>query len=353
MRRFAGLFLAIALAGVAVQATGAPQTHTVADGHTLGRIAKRYNITIEALCNANGISRRDAIKPGQKLVIPDRDDKDGANARRHRAAESAAPALARAVVNDVELGAAPREEADHAPEPAHKPEADKGAEAESKPISSDGMRALEVPGAGTAFYYEPNGPGRKSLRPVIMYLHGRGGQPRTDCKRWAPVARRLGWLVCPSGPGARGDGRGWNNNWGSAHHAAMATIQALRGRYGRRVQLFGNTIRGFSEGAYAALNVGVREPRTFNRWLIMAGDAKYLGGPGIEALSGAGNQLRRVYLITGEQDGVIDGTRQIERWLKHAGVATRVSTPKDMGHEVALDDKAGMYRAALVWLDRG
>jgi LysM repeat protein/predicted esterase len=352
MRRFSSLLSALALAVATAQAAGAPQTHTVADGHTLGKIAKRYNVSIEALCNANGISRRDAIKPGQKLVIPDPDDKDGANARRAAPREQP-PALARAVANDAQLVPAPHEDADRAPEPAQKPEADKAEEPESKPISSDGMRALEVSGAGTAYYYEPLGPGRKSMRPVIMYLHGRGGQPRVDCKRWAPVARRLGWLVCPSGPGARGDGRGWNNNWGSAHQAAMATLNALRGRYGRRVQLYGNTIMGFSEGAYAALNVGVREPRTFNRWLIMAGDAKYLGGPGIEALSGAGNRLRRVYLITGEQDGVIDGTRQIERWLKHAGVATRVSTPKDMGHEVALDDKAGMYRAALVWLDRG
>src|SRR6185295_7802878 len=84
-------------------------------------------------------------------------------------------------------------------------------ELKTRPISSDGMRGLEVPGAGTAYYYEPIGPGRKSLRPVIMYLHGRGGRPREDCKRWAPVARRLGWVVCPSGPGARGDGFGWNN----------------------------------------------------------------------------------------------------------------------------------------------
>jgi LysM repeat protein/predicted esterase len=351
MRRFAGLLLAAALAGATAQAAGAPQTHTVADGHTLGKIAKRYNISIEALCNANGISRRDAIKPGQKLIIPDRDDKDGANARRQRGQAESAPALARAVVNDAQL--TPPSDTPSAEPEAPKAAGDKDEEPESKPISSDGMRALDVPGGGTTYYYEPTGPGRRSLRPVIMYLHGRGGQPRVDCKRWAPVARRLGWLVCPSGPGARGDGRGWNNNWGSAHQAAMASIQALRNRYGRRVQLFGNTIMGFSEGAYAALNVGVREPRTFNRWLIMAGDAKYLGGPGIEALSGAGNQLRRVYLITGEQDGVIEGTRQIERWLKHAGVATRVSTPKGMGHEVALDDKAGMYRAALVWLDRG
>ena len=241
---------------------------------------------------------------------------------------------------------------------AHKPESPSERKADddepkTRPISSDGMRGLEVPGHGTAYYYEPIGPGRKSLRPVIMYLHGRGGRPRDDCKRWAPVARRLGWVVCPSGPGARGDGYGWNNSWPTAHQTAMTTLQALRERYGRRVQLFGNTIVGFSEGAYAALNVGVREPRAFNRWLILAGDAKYMGGPGVEALGQARSQVRRVYLITGEQDSVIEGTKTLEKWLRDAGVATRVSQPKDMGHEVSLEAKAGMYRAALVWLDRG
>ncbi len=352
MRRLIRLFLAISIAVAAPQAAGATQSHTVGEGQTLGRIAKRYNISIEALCNANGITRRAKIKPGQKLVIPDRDDKDGKLARQEHASD--VPAAVHAVANDARLEA-PALEAIHEPAPAPRAEPEepeKPEKPENRPISSDGMRVLDLPG-GPAYYYEPLGPGRKSMRPVIMYLHGRGGQPRADCKRWAPVARRIGWLVCPSGPGAMGDGRGWNNNWGTAHHAAMATINALRSRYGRRVQLYGNTIMGFSEGAYAALNVGVREPRTFNRWLIMAGDAKYLGGPGIEALSGAGNQLRRVYLITGEQDGVIEGTRQIERWLKQKGIATRVSTPKNMGHEVSLDDKAGMYRAALVWLDRG
>ena len=75
-----------------------------------------------------------------------------------------------------------------------------------------------------------------------------------------------------------GDGRAWDNNWPSAHHATMAAISALRDKYGRRVQLWGNTLIGFSEGAYAAMNVGVREPRTFNRWLILAASSKYWGG---------------------------------------------------------------------------
>ncbi len=119
------------------------------------------------------------------------------------------------------------------------------------------------------------------------------------------------------------------------------------------MQLWGNTIMGFSEGAYVAMNVGVRSPRTFNRWLILAADNDYWGGAGLVELKKAGRTLRRVYLITGEQDGVFPALGQVRGWLEQAGVPVRVSTPKDMGHEVALETKAGMYRAALVWLETG
>ncbi len=48
------------------------RVHTVYSGQRLGSIAKRYNVTVDELCAANGISRRDPIRPGQKLVIPDK-----------------------------------------------------------------------------------------------------------------------------------------------------------------------------------------------------------------------------------------------------------------------------------------
>lgn len=57
-----------------------PTTHRVYPGHTLGKIAKRYNVSVAALCTANGISRRSPIKPGQTLVVPARSDKDGRKA---------------------------------------------------------------------------------------------------------------------------------------------------------------------------------------------------------------------------------------------------------------------------------
>ena len=57
-------------------------THTVAAGQRLGSIAKRYRVSVQALCGANGISANTAIHPGQELVIPSRDDDDGSEARR-------------------------------------------------------------------------------------------------------------------------------------------------------------------------------------------------------------------------------------------------------------------------------
>ena len=47
-----------------------PYVHVVQQGQRLGSIAKRYNVSIDALCAANGITRRDPIRPGQKLTIP-------------------------------------------------------------------------------------------------------------------------------------------------------------------------------------------------------------------------------------------------------------------------------------------
>ena len=310
------------------------ETHVVASGQTLGRIADRYNVTIAALCEANGLQRRAPLKIGLKLRIPEgKDAVVGEEGDATDPSESATPGSA----------AGSRARGDDDPK-----EIDK-----NDTLLAGGMHMVTRPGSAPAYYFEPTGPGRHSMRPILVYLHARGGHPERDCQRWAPVARRLGWLVCPTGPAAYGDGRAWDNNWPSAHTATMSAIQVLRKKYGRRVQLYGNTLIGFSEGAYAAMNVGVREPHVFNRWLILAATDHYWGGPGLEALQTAKERVRRVFLITGEHDGVIDGTHQVEDWLGRAGVATRVVTPGDMGHELALDRKPELYHQALAWLDRG
>jgi LysM repeat protein len=47
-----------------------PRTHQVYPGQRLESIAKRYKITVEALCAANGITRRVKLRAGQLLTVP-------------------------------------------------------------------------------------------------------------------------------------------------------------------------------------------------------------------------------------------------------------------------------------------
>ena len=46
------------------------RTHIVAPGQLLGTIARKYGISVQALCGANGLNENDIIRPGQRLVIP-------------------------------------------------------------------------------------------------------------------------------------------------------------------------------------------------------------------------------------------------------------------------------------------
>jgi LysM repeat protein/predicted esterase len=292
------------------------QTHVVAQGNTIGKIAHRYHLREQSILRANGLRRTDHLKLGQTLLIPSSDD-------------------------DPVIATGPFSEA--------------ASISKKSPVEGDknGISELSVPGSGPVYYYEPAGPGRNAMRPVLVYLHGRGGDAEQDCHKWAPVARHFGWLVCPSGPVAHNSGRSWNNSWPSGQHAVMGAIHALRDRFGRRIQLFGNTLIGFSEGAFVAMNVGVREPKTFNRWLILGADTSYWGGSGLEALQDARNRVRRVVLITGGRDQVVEDTRKVAEWLSRARVPIKMQTPEDLAHEVALDRMPGLYENALRWLDRG
>ena len=349
------------------------KVHVVASGQTLGAIARRYNVPIDLLAKANGMRRTDTLRVGREIVIPDAESPVAS--RSSPSASSTTDGLrGYSVVSGDTLGSIALRldvsisnlaKANQIEERALlrigqrlviPPPSDDSPPAQvhgAITASSAGLKLLDVPGVGPVYFYEPVGPGRLGLKPVLMYLHGRGGNPAQDCQRWAPVARQFGWLVCPSGAGDRDSGRTWNNSWSAGFNVATATLRQLREKYGRRVQLYGNTLIGFSEGAFVAMNVGVRVPRTFNRWLILGASDGYLGARGPNLLSRGRSQLRRVYLLTGELDSVVHETRRAGEWVKQAGIPVKVVTPASLAHELALERQPALYRGALAWLAKG
>jgi predicted esterase len=221
------------------------------------------------------------------------------------------------------------------------------ADAKQSSSTPDPM-TLDVPGYSEAFYVKPR---TKSRRPIVLYLHGRGGNALEDCRKWARVARQFGWVVCPQGPAPTDSGgRTWNNDADSAKKIIDATVVALQDKYPGRVRSRGDVLIGFSEGAFIAQQVGVRDPAHWNRWLILAADDHYWWGDAPQLLEQNRARIRRVYLFTGEDDQVAENTKRAGEMLKDAHIRVRVKIVPGLGHEVPADRMITNYRRPLRWL---
>jgi predicted esterase len=213
--------------------------------------------------------------------------------------------------------------------------------------ASDPM-TLEVPGYLDAYYFKPR---TKSRRPIVLYVHGRGGNALEDCRKWARVARQFGWVVCPQGPAPTdAGGRTWNNDAETAKRIIDATVAALKEKYEHRVRTRGNILIGFSEGAFIAQQVGMRDPAHWNRWLILAANDHYWFGDAPLLLEQNREKIRRVFLFTGEDDQVAENTKRAGEMLKEAHIRVRVKIVPGLGHEVPSDQMITNYRRPLRWL---
>lgn len=223
-----------------------------------------------------------------------------------------------------------------------------GRTAYAKTAAIANPQRLEVPGEPDAFYYRPLGRG---LRPVIVYLHGRGNNPEDDCRKWAKVATQFGWVLCPQGPEDRGGGsRAWNNNAVLGQEIVGKTLSALHAKYRGRVQTRGNVLIGFSEGAFIAMQLGIHEPKTWSRWLILAANDQYWWGDAPTLLHDERKDIRKVYLLTGQNDGVAENTERVGEMVKAQKIPVRVKIAPGMGHEVPGDRMITTYRRPLLWL---
>jgi predicted esterase len=220
---------------------------------------------------------------------------------------------------------------------------------EAKEASGTGdPMTLEVPGFSDAYYFKPR---TKARRPIMLYLHGRGGNALEDCRKWARVARQFGWVVCPQGPASTDSGgRTWNNDAESAKRIIDATVVALQEKYPGRVRSRGDVLIGFSEGAFIAQQVGARDPLHWNRWLILAANDHYWLGDSPQLLEQNRDKIRRVYLFTGEDDQVAENTKRAGEILKGAHIRVKVKIVPGLGHEVPADRMITNYRRPLRWL---
>ena len=85
---------------------------------------------------------------------------------------------------------------------------------------------------------------------------------------------------------------------------------------------------------------------------IRAANDQYWFGDSEALLKEKRRKIRRVYLLTGQNDEVAENTKRVGEQLKAAKVRVRVQIAEGLGHEIA-GAKMKTYRRPLRWLTAG
>jgi predicted esterase len=184
-------------------------------------------------------------------------------------------------------------------------------------------------------------------KPAIVFLHGMWSSPEDSCPKFESAATTFGFLVCPRGNAPLGDGRMWAGSYADAARMIHAALDAAATMApGRLDRSGGGTLLGFSNGAYFAAEVALREP---GRWtgLVLISMKLDLDA---RALHAAG--VRRVILAAGDADEARAAMQSLAQRLDTPALEARFMSLGPVGHGFPPDVDRRMVEA-IAWVRSG
>lgn len=148
--------------------------------------------------------------------------------------------------------------------------------------------------------------------PLLVFLHGRGGNPKQMAAALEPIAKAQGFaLLLPQGDVADGAGFSWGSGGETVVREMLAKTLAEKPIDKSRVVL-----GGFSIGALEALDIALNSETKFNGFFALA---PYYDGTQLEAkIPGLASRLP-VFLVSGLQDPVHDRAVEARNAFAKAG----------------------------------
>jgi predicted esterase len=169
--------------------------------------------------------------------------------------------------------------------------------------------------------------GLKRPAPLVIVLHGRGGQAWPLFEAWKPTAKRAGAvLIAPQSLDRFGEGF----HWLKVDEAEYLVLLAIRQAQARQeIDLDRVVVTGFSQGGYVAFVMGARHPERFAGVIPIGAytDAAV-------AIPESDGRLPRYQVIVGDQDEVLEGCRASAQALSEAGLTVRLREIAGLGHDL-------------------
>lgn len=195
--------------------------------------------------------------------------------------------------------------------------------------------------------YDPSRP-----HPLLVAMHGFGGEPQNFSRAFARTCGRKGYvLCCPYGPVIMGKAAfhwGDGEQDGLAEKRVIESVNLMRSKY--NIDTSRIVLAGFSQGGYMAYLLGLKHPGLFRGAVPIAGRYDTLLNRYLGQASGDGIKY---YILIGELEP--EGRRQsnLEAMgrLMSAGISASLNAYSGVGHAFPGDPDFELGRA-LEWIER-
>lgn len=175
----------------------------------------------------------------------------------------------------------------------------------------------------------PPGYSKARPAPLIVALHGSGGDGAEMARAWRAAAAKAGAvLVCPDAVRPLGSGYQWmfrdESRW-----LVLNTIEEARKKYA--IDAARVYVVGFSQGANTAMELATTNPEAMAGVIAVAGHweahVQRLPVPGE-----AGAALPRFAVLVGSMDEAAPSNRELDAHLRKLGVPVLLRIYEGMGH---------------------
>lgn len=199
--------------------------------------------------------------------------------------------------------------------------------------------------APTPLLAVPDGAPPAAGWPLLVTLHGNGGNPRLSLEGWRPAAG--GWLqaALQSSQAMSSQQFVWDDQE-RARADVLAQLDAVRGAH--PVDERQLVLAGFSRGAETALQL-VLTGAVAARGVVLLGP----GGPMAEdperwlpLIEGADGRELRAAVVVGDEDdtGLVDAALQLAPMLDDRGIPCHLEVVQGLGHSYPPDGGAALRR---------
>lgn len=166
--------------------------------------------------------------------------------------------------------------------------------------------------------------------PVLVVLHGAGGNKNETAKIWTDVAREAGAiLVVPQGAEEQGNGYRWGKDIDAVEEAVLGCIDAVASS--NKINKSKIVLAGFSQGAMMTWSLALRNPDTFCGIIPVSGPCNAKSD---SAFEDADLAKLKVYTILGGEDkaDMLKSAKDAAKKLEKKGAKVKIAEFEDLGH---------------------